>query len=75
MKLPRYCLLLLPLYLLFPLSRWLAHQHVDKFFLGLSSGFWTGVTIGVSIVGAAASVALLVVHLYANKANPSGEAH
>jgi len=75
MKLPKlYLQLLLPLYLLFPLSRWLAGQHVDKFFLGLSSGFWTGVAIGVSIVGSAASIALLVVHLRAMSATPPEDA-
>jgi hypothetical protein len=73
MKLPSCYLLLIPVFLLSPLSRWLAHLHGARFFLGLSSDFWTGVAMGSSIICAASFMALLVLHLYSAKTTLPGE--
>ena len=73
MKLSKFYLqLLVPLYLLFPIQRWLAHQHVDHFFLGLSSSFWAGVTRGVFIICSAAFVALVVFQIHAIRSASPG---
>ena len=42
-----------------PLSIGLTHRHEATFFLGLSSSFWAGTAIGVTVVAGVAVIALL----------------
>ena len=42
-----------------PISIVLSHRHDADFFLGLSSSFWAGTAIGVSIGAGVAGIALL----------------
>ena len=73
MQIPRFVLCFPVLLLLAPLTRWLRYQHDPHFFLGLSSNFWTGVSIGMTIVFGAAFVALAVLHVSARQASGDGE--
>jgi hypothetical protein len=73
MKTPKFLLFFPALLLLVPLSRWLGHHHDPHFFLGLSSSFWAGVCIGISIVSGAVFIALVVLDLSARQASGDGE--
>jgi len=73
MKFPKFYLLMLVTLLLFPLTRWLGNRNVPHFLFGFSSSFWAGVTIGVSIVCAAAFIALVVLQVNSvNARSPGG---
>ena len=63
---PKFFFLLLAPAFLLPLRSWLRHQNDPYLFLGLSSKFWTGVTIGVSI----ASTCLFLVFLLRSNLRP-----
>jgi hypothetical protein len=67
-----YPLCLVP-FLLLPLALWLGHLNDSRFFLGLSSSFWAGVGISVSIVCGSLFVALAVLHLLSTRAAPGGD--
>jgi hypothetical protein len=69
MKIPAFLLCFPALLLLAPLTRWLIHRHDLDFFLGLSSSFWAGVSMGVSIVSGAALIAIMVLRLAARPAS------
>jgi hypothetical protein len=56
-----------------PLSMWLGRQNELHFFLGLSSDFWAGVTLGVSIVCGLAFIAIVVVYALTAKASALAE--
>jgi hypothetical protein len=72
LKLPSFLLFLPVLLLLAPLARWLQHQHDLQFFLGLSSSFWAGVSMGISIVGGLVFIAFVVLHLVSHTASAPG---
>lgn len=60
-------------FLLLPFTRWLSHLNEPHFFLGLSSSFWAGAGMSVSLVCGLLSVVLVVLHLLSTRVAPGGD--